>query len=156
MSGLISGLVGIQTQAARPAVYATGNGTGNETGAGATYTAVFTERFDQNDDFNGTTTFTAPVTGRYHITAQTTWNPIAEAMTDGRLRLVIANLNQTTYTNPWETYNPTQAVTTMNISVLADMDVADTCTVTVVIGNGAGNTSDMQPGSTFFCAHLVA
>jgi hypothetical protein len=154
-TGIAISASGEVTMAAQPAVYATGNGTGNETGAGASYTVIFTERFDQNADFNGTTTFTAPVTGRYQITAQTTWNPITESMTDGRFQLLISNLTQASFTNPWATYNPSQAVMTMNVSVLADMDAADTCTVVAVIANGAGNTADLQPANTFFCARLV-
>ena len=41
----------------------------NQTGDGTVYTVVFgTELFDQGSNFDGTSTFTAPVTGRYLFT----------------------------------------------------------------------------------------
>ena len=155
-TGIAISANGEVTMAAQPAVYATGDSDPNNTGAGSESTIKFTERFDQNADFNGTTTFTAPVTGRYMFAVSVTVNPITSSMTDGNLQLKISNLTQRHHTHAYNSYAVSQGVYTQAISVLADMDAADTATATLTISNGAGNTADIQAASTFFSVYLVA
>ncbi len=115
----------------------------NVTGDGTTtYTVIFdTEVFDQNADFNlGTSTFTAPVTGRYKmnyscgITGGTVINSSTNTM-------VTSNRN---YTNPMP--NGASATTNCsgNIAVLADFDAADTATFTVLTNDTGGKIDDVN------------
>jgi hypothetical protein len=153
---LIIDSTGAVSMPLQPAVYATGSNDPNNTGAGSESTITFTERFDQNADFNGTTTFTAPVTGRYQFNVSATMGGITCSMTCGNLQLKIANLTQRHHVHAFNSFPPTQQVYTQAINVLADMDASDTATATITISNGGGNTADIENGSTFFSVYLVA
>lgn len=129
----------------------------NATGAGAAATVNFTtEIFDQNSDYDGTNTFTAPITGRYRLSSNVYAIQITALMTQGNVTLVTSNRNYF-----GSVFNPAtvmQAGTDVSWSVntLADMDAADTATVVLTIGNGAGNTADIAAGVTltYFSGNL--
>ena len=77
----------------------------NVTGDGTTYTVVFaTEDFDQGGDFDGTSTFTAPITGKYKFFTLLSFTGIAAAHTNcpqefninaGAVRIIIEQMNFT-------------------------------------------------------------
>jgi hypothetical protein len=104
MSGLVSGLVGIQTQAAQPAfLTALTADENNVTGGGTlwlttTGTNNWTEVFDQNADVSADGLFTAPVTGIYELGIILRMQSITTAMTYAEMSLVTT---QGTYT-PYE------------------------------------------------------
>lgn len=128
------------------------------TGAGTTYTVIFdTEIYDQNGDFNlGTSTFTAPVTGRYHFSAQ------------GALQgntILTAIQNSIVTSNRAYSANQSRAASAASasqaVNSYADMDAADTATFTVTGSGEAADTSDIRPASasgnwTFWGGKLVA
>lgn len=111
------------------------------TGDSTVYTIIFdTEIFDQNNDFNlATSTFTAPVTGRYtqSVSALLTGGT---AITSARIQVVTSNAS---YMN---TLPLTPSVTTSCsglVSILTDMDAGDTCTYTVTTADGGGKVDDI-------------
>jgi hypothetical protein len=96
------------------------------TGDGTHYTIVFgNEVFDQGGDFSSTT-FTAPVTGKYLLTASAMFYHITAAVTDLQLKIVTSN-------QPHRNYRTAGGIIrdflSMNVSVLADMDAGDTAFV---------------------------
>lgn len=114
------------------------------TGDAATvYTVIFdTEVFDQNADFNlGTSTFTAPITGRFHSDVTLRYNKGATTATQMAIRLVTSNRTL----NIISTADATIAALATGMwaaSVLSDMDAGDTATVAfIVVGNS--KTSDV-------------
>lgn len=119
-------------------------GTADVTGAGTTATIVFdTEVFDQNNDFSSNT-FTAPVTGRYFLNGHANIADITAAMTNGRLFIVTSNRSYTgNALNTGAARELTNNSYSFSSSVFADMDAADTATVTTVLSNGAGDTADV-------------
>ena len=130
----------------------------DQTGAGATFTlgsgTALTEVFDQDGNFNTNGTFTAPVTGRYSLTATIRVIGVTIA-TSAVLSIITSNR---TFINVISRPAGTQGFNQV-LTVLCDMDAADTATVTLVVSGEVGNTDDIDgdanPG-TFFCGHLVA
>lgn len=129
----------------------------NRTGTGTTYTigtnTAFTEVFDQNSDFNTNGTFTAPVTGRYMLSAQVTLTGCT-VNTGSVLSIVTSNR---TYR---QTINRVAAATDISnsLTVLADMDAGDTATVTIAGTGEAGDTDDILGSATvvtYFSGHLA-
>jgi len=129
----------------------------NVTGDGTTYTGTFTtERFDQNADFDGTSTFTAPVTGRYYLIYICRMPDVAAVHTSGYLNIVTSNRTYSNcigdYGNMYSTGAPTADTLAVNFQVLADMDAADTATCTVTVSNGtkvvdlSGSTTNVFMG----------
>lgn len=108
----------------------------NVTGDGTVYTVTYTtEVFDQNNDFDATSTFTAPVTGRYLLSHNIVWNGLTAAHTTGASTLVTSNRNYSfagNYANIRNAGNGCQ----LNVSILADMDAADTAIIAVVVSGG--------------------
>jgi len=120
----------------------------NVTGDATTFTVDFdTEVFDQGGDF-AADTFTAPVTGRYQLNATVNVNGITTAMTTGNI--IIATSNDSYRTGQLDVGNVldgTSAAYQFSLSVLADMDAADTSTVTVALVGGA-LVADVVGGAT--------
>lgn len=136
--------------------YANGDIT-NVTGDGTVYTCAFnTESFDQNGDF-ASNTFTAPVTGRYQLTAMvSTFNNTA-AVTTHAISIVTSN---TTYPFggftqglPPASTAGTSAVLGKTVTMLCDMDAADTATIT---WRAQGTTLTIDFGANSFFAGFLA
>jgi hypothetical protein len=133
----------------------------NQTGAGAQITINFdaTEVFDQGSNFTSGTTFTAPVTGMYHFSMLVSFSNLTSSMDVGKLRLVTSNR---TYIYELDAFNSVSNASSGGIvgSVIADMDAADTASVTLTIEDGAGNTATISGSSsemiTYFSGYLVA
>lgn len=82
---------GERTLPLQPAFWAEPSGTlSNVTGDGTAYTVVFaTESFDQGADFDGTSTFTAPVAGLYCFTAYVRWSALTLGTDDTKLEIQV-------------------------------------------------------------------
>lgn len=127
------------------------------TGAGTTATVDFdTEVFDQGNDF-AADTFTAPVTGRYLLMATVRVDGITTA--GDELDIAISTSNRL-YRDVWASSNNMPVpVLARSIGVIADMDAADTATVTI---QGFGEASDVMDvfgttaPETFFSGCLLS
>lgn len=131
----------------------------NQTGAGTGVTVQFsTEVFDQGGDYNsGTGTFTAPVAGRYRLSANVTVEDLSTAALIYTLQISTSNRNYTVQTG----LNPKASALIHSdcISVLVDMDAADIAQVLVSVTGMAGDTADISGSSsllTSFSGELVA
>jgi hypothetical protein len=120
----------------------------NQTGDGTVFIlgdtdvgTALTEIYDQNGDLTAGSSsgavFTAPVTGRYHFEILVQITDIAAAHTTSQLRLItsnrtydFANLSPGAAKSNGNTY-------TLHGSTYADMDAADTATVTIAVFGGA-------------------
>ena len=153
-TGIAISSAGEVTMAAQPAVLAynsaqDANVTGNNTVATVDFN---TEVFDQNSDF-ASDTFTAPVTGRYLISAAVRLSAYTASANDGHVRIVTSNR---TYYN----INLSHSESTtwvIQATVLADMDAADTCTIAAVVGGEGSDVVEIDADlGTRFSAYLVA
>lgn len=110
------------------------------------------EVFDQNSDF-ASNTFTAPVTGKYHLSATVLIQQATAAMP---ITGQIITSNRT-----YTLYNSSVAVVgnnTIIMSVLADMDANDTATVSLLLSGGAKVVDIYGDGTTYrtvFSGYLV-
>jgi hypothetical protein len=127
----------------------------NVTGNGAVYTlgtTALTEVFDQGSDFNVNGTFTAPVTGRYSLTANITIT--------GTTSATVFEINIITTKRTYYNYYYRSSANkdhSMQLTTLADMDSGDTATVTIMVDGEGGDTDDIKGGATlytYFCGHL--
>jgi hypothetical protein len=131
----------------------------NVTGAGTDRSLqATTEVFDQNGDFNNSNSiFTAPVTGRYMLNFHVTVEDLSTAATVVNVKIVTSNRTYLLQSG----LNPKAGglITSQMLSVLADMDAADTAQCLVSIGGMAGDTADISgSGSymfTYFSGHLA-
>ena len=107
----------------------------NVTGDGTGYTIVYeTETFDLGGDCT-TTTFTAPVTGRYLLTVQPSPNDsLTASHTYATYGIVTSNRNYYYTVNPYPT-KPTGAYQNRTVTVIADMDAADTAHTIIAVSN---------------------
>jgi hypothetical protein len=111
-----------------------------------------TERIDRGSDFDTTTyTFTAPVTGVYQLQANMAWGDMPAA---GIFYFYIVTSNRTYSTYFSDVRYDASGYMHLCVSVLADMDAADTayCQQQQV---GAAAVTDVQSVS-FFSGYLVA
>ena len=110
----------------------------DQTGNGAQATVDFdTEIFDQGGDF-AADAFTAPVTGRYLLTATVQILSMTTAADGATLRIVTSN--RTYRGNRFDLGGDFPPVLGLTMSAVADMDAADTATVTVAV---TGEASDL-------------
>jgi len=127
----------------------------NQTGDGTAYTIVFgTELFDQGSNFDGTSTFTAPVTGRYHFSiAVLSQNNLVTHNPNMRL---VTTANTFTFGNFGGSFAGNFVLTG---SVYAPMTAGDTAIVQCLTSNGTktvgvyGAAGDPR---TIFSGQLVA
>jgi hypothetical protein len=153
MSGLVSGLVGIQTQAAQPSFSAKNSVQDtNVTGNGATYTVDFdSERYDQNADF-ASDTFTAPVTGKYLLTTHILSGTVTSAADSETIRIKTSN-------STYESFIELHLIASNNdgqmFAVIADMDASDTVTVELAVTGESSDVVNVQANYTIFMGHLL-
>ena len=107
------------------------------------------EIFDQNADYNNSSyTFTAPVTGKYHLNARVRFTNLDTGAGYYYLGIITSNR---------EYYNivPTQFASDVSyytaiVSELVDMDASDTAYCVVYQeASGTSGQTDIQGGSTF-------
>ena len=121
----------------------------NVTGTGTIYTIIFnSEVFDQNADFNlGTSTFTAPVTGRYQFDGRGTIT--------GTTVMTTSELIMTTSNREYRSFKQFAALAgsyTNEISQLTDMDAADTAVLKIATGGEGADTDDVLGTSQNYTA----
>jgi len=132
------------------ATNATGNSTAFTLGSGT----ALTEVFDRANNFNTNGTFTAPATGQVYLSGNV---ELSACTINTGIEIQIVTSNRT-YSNR---FNRVSAATSIGISlsVLADMDSADTATL-AVIGYGEGSDNETVTGVSgnlinYFCGYLV-
>ena len=139
------------------------NSTVSQAISNATSTTInfTTEIADRNSDYDGTNTFTAPVTGLYSFSAQV----IVDAGTtpdtrfsEAYLYILTSNREATFYWGDLESNADDQLA--MQGTALMDMDAGDTTVVKVFYSRhgGSGGTSTVVHAThlrTFFTGHLV-
>ena len=144
---------GIVTNAAQPAFRAQNLVLNNVTGDGTDFTIVFaTEIFDQNADFDGTSTFTAPVAGRYLLTAFVEVSGITAACDSMSMTLVTSNKSYVLTRNQT---NTTVTARAFQFSIVTDMDAADTATVKILNTGEASAVHDIAAGDAQFSGVLL-
>jgi len=130
----------------------------NVTGNGTVFSPVLnSEVWDVKAVFTGGT-FTAPATGKYLFNAQIMCQGIDATQTAGVITLTTSNRTYIKQYHPFLTYSGSLRSANA-MYVLADMDAADTATLTVTISNGsltADVTGGTAPTSTFLSGILVA
>lgn len=116
----------------------TGDGTSAVIGANV----ALTEVYDQGSDFVTSGTFTAPVTGRYMLVFICSFRPFSTTGgTTSSMKIVTSN--RTYQANFWPTRNTVANLYGANaaigwaMSVLADMDAADTATAQILSSGGS-------------------
>jgi hypothetical protein len=125
---------------------ATGDGTAFTLGSGN----AITEIYDQNSDF-ATSTFTAPVTGRYHIGMIVGLRGLTASHTGGSRTLVTSNRSYSSVLS-WGAVRDASNDCRIDTSTMADMDVGDTLTYTVTV---SGSTKVVDIGvTTYIYANL--
>lgn len=128
----------------------------NATGDNTVYTlggvTALTEVFDQNGDFNTNGTFTAPVTGKYHLEVH--WYVTgATAVLSGVMNIITSNRTFRMDGNG----NSNAAAFFNEHTIFCDMDAADTATFTLTISDSGGKVDDIigSNASTLCCGYLV-
>lgn len=117
-------------------------------------TAIFdTEIFDLGSNF-ASNTFTAPVTGKYQVTASVRLNNVDSAAAYYVLQIVTSNRSYSTIIDP--DFGQDAVYWTQSLSVLADMDAGDTCLVSVIQNGGAAQTDIHSSTYSNFSGYLVA
>lgn len=130
---------GVLLLPAQPAFSATGGVQSNVTGNAAAYPVLFaTEIFDQGGNF-ASNTFTAPVTGRYLLTANVSFDGVTSAATYASLRIITSNR---TYSINIDV-GP-DSINGLSNSVVADLDASDTALVHLVGFGEAGDVWDIR------------
>jgi hypothetical protein len=155
---LLIDAAGNVTMPLQPAFFAYPNSNQSNISTGTSTIVLNAERFDQGGDFNtGTSTFTAPVTGKYQFNLNIRiGSTLDTAANFYRSQIITSNSDYyptimspqfTADTNYWH----------ITFSVLADMDAGDTA-YTRVEQNGGSVQTDIDGGSTStnFSGFLVA
>ena len=113
----------------------------NVTGAGTTATVDFnSEVYDQGSDF-ALDTFTAPVAGKYPLTATVRVSGITAAADSYVLNLVTSNRS---YRISRLDTNDIDSALSITLTAIADMDANDTATVNVTISGEASDVCDID------------
>ena len=109
------------------------------------------ERFDQNGDWNGTNTFTAPVTGKYQFNVSLYLLSVDSAATYYYVEIQTSNDNYYNVIDP--DFGQDANYWTLTLSHLVDMDASDTAVIRVFQLAGTQQT-DISTNS-FFSGYLV-
>jgi len=113
------------------------------------------ERFDQNSDFNtSNSTFTAPVTGKYFLSANIRLGAVDTAAAYFILLIVTSNETYRFIIDP--NFSADLSFQTLSITVVADMDLNDTATVEFVQSGGTAQADvDGNGEYTYFTGYLL-
>ena len=117
-----------------------------------------TEIFDQGNNF-ASNTFTAPVTGRYQLNVVLLFGNIDSATTDFELWILTSNRSYNISISPNTLLTADTATFPLTMSMLVDMDAADTALVQVFQTDGAQQTDiRLNAGgatASYFSGYLV-
>jgi len=135
------------TMPSQPAIFVRrGAAADNVTGNGTLYTMVFTsEIFDQNADFDATSTFTAPVTGRYHVDVYIDIASMTSSTYAIQLSVIMSNRTLEVNTLPMVA-NPARYAAM--VSMLFDMDAADTLQIKLNVSGESGDIVDINSNTS--------
>ncbi len=152
-------LTGDYTNTAQPAFLAynsvTDTGAIGTAGTGFVTVDFDTEVYDQGTDF-ASDTYTASVTGRHLLTTMVKLSAITSAADSASIRIVTSNR---TYSVTFANVNDMDSSMVLTITVIADMDAADTAIVQVEVQGEATDVVAIEGGSvllTYFSGILVA
>ena len=140
---------GAVTMPSQPAFQGQNSLTGNLVVNSLT-TVTFSEIFDQNSDFSSTT-FTAPVTGKYQLNVHLLV-PLDSAATYYQLQLHTSNRLYYETVDP--DFGQDNAYYCLQVAVLADMDASDTAIVKI-IQSGGSQQSDINTTTSKFSGFLA-
>ena len=134
----------------QPAFLGRASNVTNVTGNGTTYTVIWaTESYDIGGNFS-TSTFTAPITGKYLICASVHITAMTGTPTAIGTNIVTSNNTYGNYFNNANGVLVSGTTRTVKNTVVADMDSGDTATVTIrVMGQDAGDDVDMTTGNGY-------
>lgn len=149
---------GVTTKPLQPAFLVDfGNFQVNVTGDGTVYTLDYsfgTEIFDQGSDFDGTSTFTAPITGRYKLSASMYVKDLTGS-NSAYFQIVTSNRTYRMYTADWLAKAGIFGIGLGFGSVLCDMDASDTAVVQLVVSGGTKIVDVGTAARVFFSGALV-
>jgi hypothetical protein len=142
------------TMPLQPAFQVQHSGTqSNVTGASATYTLLWdTETFDIGSNF-ASNTFTAPITGKYLLTANVTFEGVTSASDGFDLQIVTSNR---TYQTSEHLLGDMSSQRFQCLAVVADMDASDTAIVRTIGTGESGNVWDIGGVQPKFSGALLA
>jgi hypothetical protein len=148
-NSLVIDSIGAMTNAAQPAFGAKKSGTqANIPVYVETKVDFETEIFDQNGDYNNSTsTFTAPVTGRYQLNAHLFMQAINQNYVYAYMLIKTSNRNHAIEIEP--TAFDSDAAFSMTLCHLCDMDAGDTATVKIQFPNTGSAQTDIHEYSEF-------
>ena len=145
---------GITRSDHQPAFLATTNTQTDVTGDGTVYTVLFAnEIYDQDSNF-ASPTFTAPVTGRYLLTATIGLSGLIAGHTSANAIFVSSNRSVAFGGNSGFVSATAAGISRISGSVIMDMDVSDTCTITTTVSGGT-KVVDIEATNTTFSACLL-
>jgi hypothetical protein len=131
---------GIITKPLQPAFSVTNTGSAQSWNAGTTNQVTFDgERFDVNGDF-GSNQFTAPVTGKYHLSCNMAFTNLDTGATSYFIDIFTSNRRYLQYI-AMALYGGSDTSHGYGLSLLADMDADDVAKVQVGQNGGANQTS---------------
>jgi len=111
------------------------------------------ERYDQGNNFTSST-FTAPVTGKYYLRASVRADAVDVSANYYSLAIVTSNREYAIINAP--RYNSDPAYITFAVSATCDMDVGDTAFVQIIQSGGASQTDlDSSTNASYFCGYLL-
>jgi hypothetical protein len=111
------------------------------------------EIFDLNADYNPATyTFTAPVTGKYHLSVVLRVDTVDTASAYYGVSIVTSNRIYTDYLDP--NFTADLIVHTFKLSVVADMDASDIAYVTIY-QDGGTDQADIIAANSYFMGYLL-
>ena len=113
--------------------------------------AFANERFDQNGDFSGGNTFTAPITGRYQLNASVYLLYVDAAAAYYYIELQTSNELYYNIIDP--DFGQDAVYWTFTLSHLIDMDANDTAVIRLYQANGTSQTH--INANSFFSGYLV-
>lgn len=158
-NNVVVSAAGEMTIPTQPAFEAYNSATdGSATGDGTTATVIFdTEVSDQGGDYdNATGTFTAPVSGFYHLMAQVRHGTVASGHTSGFMNIATSNETIRNYWDPYANSRKSDASSTLTMSAITYMDAADTATVSTNVSGGAKDVGIIgNRGQTTFSGVLL-
>ena len=158
-TGIAISANGEVTMAKQPSVFAYGSASdNNETGTGSTHTIIFdTEVTDQNADFDGTSTFTAPVTGVYHVALVVKLQGVTSSASNAGMAMVASN--RSIDFDFGGNISSMSGAVTHGYSAWIDMDADDTLTLTIFVNGESSDVVDIDGAAnpiTFLCVTKVA